>query len=99
MRFSALAAGALVVALAFIGCSPKAAETTTPVPKELGDQIRAYILAHPEVIEEAANALQSKRQAQADAAIKVSLVENRAKNERDSRDFVAGNPQGKVTVV
>jgi protein-disulfide isomerase len=98
MRFSALAAGILVLALSFTGCS-RAAETSTPVPKELGDQIRAYILAHPEVIEEAANALQAKRQAQADASIKLALSQNRAKNERDGRDFVAGNPNGKITVV
>jgi protein-disulfide isomerase len=69
------------------------------VSKEFGDQVRAYILAHPEIIEEAANKLQSQRQAQAESAMKVALKENRAKNERDGRDFVAGNPNGKITVV
>lgn len=99
MRLSVLAAGVVAVALTFMGCSPKAAETSAPVPKELGDQIRTYLLAHPEVIEEAANALQAKRQTQADAAIKVALSSNKTKNEHDGRDFVAGNSEGKITVV
>lgn len=98
MRFLPLAAVTLALAAPFAGCS-KAAESSIPVSREFGDQVRAYILAHPEIIEEAANKLQAQRQAQADSAMKVSLVENRAKNERDARDFVAGNPQGKITVV
>ncbi len=98
MRFLPLAAVILALAAPFAGCS-KAAETTAPVSKEFGDQVRAYILAHPEIIEEAANKLQAQRQAQADSAMKVSLVQNRTKNERDARDFVAGNPDGKITVV
>ena len=103
MRFLPLAAAILVLAASFTGCS-KAAETSVPVDKaqidpKLGEQIRAYILENPEIVEEAVNKLQAKRQAQADGAMKVALVQNRSKNERDGRDFVAGNPQGKITVV
>jgi len=64
-----------------------------------GDQIRDYILAHPEVVEEAINKLQTKRQAAADAQLKQAVAQNRAQIEHDPRDFVAGNPNGKVTVV
>ena len=64
-----------------------------------GDQIRAYILEHPEIIEEAMGKLQAKRQAAADEQIKVSLAQNRPKIDHDPRDFVAGNPNGKITVV
>jgi protein-disulfide isomerase len=99
MRLFPLAAAILALALPFAGCSRAAETSAAPVDKAFGDQVRAYILAHPEIIEEAANKLQAQRQAQADGAIKVALVQNRAKNERDGRDFVAGNPQGKVTVV
>jgi protein-disulfide isomerase len=104
MRLPVFAALIAALALPFAGCS-KAAETAStseplaPVSKEFGDQVRAYILSHPEIIEEAANKLQSERQALAESAIKLSLQQNRTKNERDGRDFVAGNPNGKVTVV
>ena len=64
-----------------------------------GDQIRAYILAHPEVIEQAMTKLQDKRQAEADAQVGKVLVANRSKMEQDPRDFVYGNPNGKVTLV
>ncbi|HTK34231.1 MAG TPA: DsbA family protein [Caulobacteraceae bacterium] len=64
-----------------------------------GDQIRAYILEHPEIIEEAMGKLQAKRQADADAQLRVALAQNRSKIDRDPRDFVAGNPDGKITVV
>ena len=38
-------------------------------------------------------------QAAADEQIKVSLAQNRPKIDHDPRDFVAGNPNGKITVV
>ena len=64
-----------------------------------GEQVRAYLLEHPEVIEEAMAKLQEKRQAAADLELSRSLVARRAELERDPRDFVAGNPDGKITVV
>jgi protein-disulfide isomerase len=64
-----------------------------------GDQIRAYILEHPEIIEEAISKLQTKRQADADNQLKLALTQNRTKIDRDPRDYVAGNPDGKITVV
>ena len=64
-----------------------------------GDQVRAYLLEHPEVIEEALAKLQVKRQAAADQQLRQSLVARRAELERDPRDFVAGNPDGKITIV
>lgn len=64
-----------------------------------GDQVRAYLLEHPEVIEEALGKLQEKRQAAADTQLKKLIADNRDKLERDPRDYVAGNPAGKVTIV
>jgi protein-disulfide isomerase len=95
MRRSILLFAALALTLAAVGCSKAAA----PVDKQFGEQVRSYLLEHPEVIEEVADKLQAKRQAAADAMIKSSLSQNRAAIERDRRDFVAGNPNGKVTVV
>jgi protein-disulfide isomerase len=90
-----VAATALVIAACGQAGPGKAAQAGAPG----NDQIRAYLLAHPEVIEEALGKLQEKRQAAADAEIKAALAENRGKLEHDPRDFVAGNPNGKVTLV
>src|SRR5665213_2141400 len=79
------------ISLTAIGCS-RAAEDPA-----FGAKVRAYLLAHPEVIEEAVARLQDKRQAAADAKVKLALEKNRGALERDPRDFVA-NPGGKITV-
>lgn len=62
-----------------------------------GSKVRAYLLEHPEVIEEAITKLQEKKQAEAAGAAKAALEKSRAALERDPRDFVA-NPSGKITV-
>jgi protein-disulfide isomerase len=95
MRFPLLLLAALTLSVA-AGCSKPAAPVAD---KQFGEQVRAYLLDHPEVLEEVADKLQSKRQASADALIKSALAQNKPAIERDSRDFVAGNPDGKITVV
>ena len=65
-----------------------------------GQRVRAYLLAHPEVFQEAAQRLQAK-----DAADEADVMRRgraqiprlRAAIERDPADFVA-NPNGRVTV-
>ena len=64
-----------------------------------GEQVRAYMLEHPEVIEEAMTKLQEKRQAAADAELSKVLAASKKDLESDGRDFVAGNPDGKITMV
>ena len=63
-----------------------------------GQKVRAYLLEHPEVIEEAVVKLQQNKQVAAQEAAKASLGKYRQQLERDPRDFVA-NPDGKITVV
>lgn len=82
------------LALSTAACG-KAQQAQVPA----GDQIRSYLLEHPEIVEEAINKLQQKRQAAADAQIRQAVATSRAKLERDPRDYVAGNPNGKLTVV
>jgi len=65
---------------------------------DFGQKVRAYLLAHPEVIEEAVVKLQENKQAAAQEAAKASLSKYRDQLERDPRDFVA-NPNGSITVV
>ncbi|WP_374468424.1 DsbA family protein [Phenylobacterium sp.] len=91
MRFPARAALALTAALALSACQkqPDAA---------FGEKVRAYLLEHPEVLEEVAMKLNEKKQAEAIKASTAAIDKNRAALERDPRDFVA-NPNGRVTVV
>jgi protein-disulfide isomerase len=61
------------------------------------DRVHAYLLKHPEVIQEAADALQKKEQLRVVARAKTAIGQSRAALERDPRDFVA-NPSGAITV-
>jgi protein-disulfide isomerase len=65
-----------------------------------GEKVRAYLMAHPEVLVEASARLQSNQEAASIAAQKraeAELPKLRAALERDPRDFVA-NPAGKITM-
>ena len=65
--------------------------------KLLDDKIHAYLLAHPEVIQEAENKLQAQQQQQQADQTTALIDRNRAALERDPSDYVA-NPNGKITV-
>lgn len=82
---------ALVALLSLSGCQ-KAADAA------FGQKVRAYLLEHPEVIEEAVQKLQEKKIATAANIAKTGLATHRKALERDPRDFVA-NPGGRITVV
>lgn len=61
--------------------------------------IRSYLLANPEVIQEAILALQQKQKlAQAQAATK-SLADQQSAIYNDASDHILGNPKGDVAVV
>lgn len=62
-----------------------------------GEKVRAYLLEHPEVIEEAVQKLGEKREAEAAQAATSAIETHRAALEQDPRDFVA-NPSGTITV-
>jgi len=82
---------ALAAALALSGCQ-KAEE------EAFGQRVRAYLLEHPEVLQEAVARLQEKEQLKAQTASREALGRFRAQLERDPRDFVV-NPGGSITVV
>lgn len=94
MRLIALAAAAALLAVPTAGCSAE-----SPSDKVFGEKVRAYLLAHPEVLEEATAKLQTAKAEQAGQALKTALNDHRRELERDPRDFVAGNPNGVVTIV
>lgn len=82
---------ALSAALALSACDK-------PQDAAFGERVRAYLLEHPEVLEEVAMKLNEKKQAEAIKASTAAIDKHRAALERDPRDLVA-NPNGKYTVV
>jgi protein-disulfide isomerase len=85
---------AATAALAVGGCTRAADQAVDPA---FGEKVRAYLLQHPEVIEEAVQKLQEKKDAEAADKAKLALKSDRQTLEHDPRDFVA-NPGGKITV-
>jgi protein-disulfide isomerase len=81
---------AVAASFAMAGC-------TRAQDSGFGEKVRAYLLAHPEVIEEAVQKLQEKRHAEGVAKTAAALQSHRQALEHDPRDFVA-NPTGKITV-
>ena len=81
---------ALSAAVVLAGCQKQDAA--------FGEKVRAYLLEHPEVIEEAIVRLNTKKEAEAANLAKAALTTHRDALERDPRDFVA-NPGGRITVV
>jgi protein-disulfide isomerase len=63
-----------------------------------GQKVHAYLMAHPEVIREAAEKLNENDRLAALKASTNAIGKYRGQLEHDPRDFVA-NPDGKVTVV
>ncbi|THD75253.1 MAG: DsbA family protein [Phenylobacterium sp.] len=82
---------ALFAALALAGCQ----KTDDAV---FGQRVHAYLMAHPEVIREAADKLQQNEQVAAAKASTDAIKKYRAALENDPRDIVV-NPAGKLTVV
>jgi protein-disulfide isomerase len=90
----AMATGLLALPLA------ASAQSFSPVQRdEIGAVVRDYLLAHPEVLQEAMAELE-KRQGAAEQAKQKAAVANNAATIFDSqRQVVLGNPKGDVTVV
>src|SRR5690349_6321359 len=75
----------------------------TPAPPaptdEFGAKVRAYLLAHPEVIMEAVQELRQRQEAAQAEAAKAAIAAHRDEIFRDPSSPVAGNPVGDVTLV
>jgi protein-disulfide isomerase len=87
-------------AFALLALGPAAAQTFDAAQRsEIEKIIREYLIAHPEVLQEAMMEFE-KRQAAADAQKAQAAVKDNAKELfSSSRQVVVGNPQGNVTMV
>lgn len=67
--------------------------------EEIGEIVRDYLLENPEILIEVSKKLEEKQQAQENQQRETSLAENAKDVFRMDGDFVAGNPDGDVTMV
>jgi len=76
------------------------AQPFTPEQKAALQQlVRDVLVSNPEILIEAMNALEAKQQAETTKASKAAILANRKAIFEDGISFVAGNPQGDVTIV
>ena len=97
---SRLVPGALAGLLA-LGPAPgaRAAAFDPGQRSEIERIIHDYLVQHPEVLQEAIEALETKRNEAQSAAQKQAMEQNREKLFESPRQVVLGNPQGDVTMV
>jgi protein-disulfide isomerase len=81
------------------GASAEEAGLTAAQEARVGELVRAYLLEHPEIINEALQALQERQAAEETARIAQALHEHRDELLADPMSPVGGNPDGDVTVV
>src|SRR5688572_5078762 len=79
--------------------TPASAETSAAERQEIEQIVRDYLLANPEVIEEAVNALRAKRQAEEAVAQTKAIEEHRQDIFDSTHQMVLGNPDGPITLV
>ena len=98
-RLTAFALAAALAAVPAAGCSAQGSKGADGRDDAaFGARVRAYLLAHPEVIQEAMGRQQAKEEAAAATAARAALAANRAAVERDPRDPVSGAKDGKVVL-
>ncbi|WP_293676657.1 DsbA family protein [uncultured Phenylobacterium sp.] len=92
LLLAAAAPLALGAAIALAACQPKSSDAA------FGEKVRAYLLEHPEVIEEAVAKLRQNQMLEQAKAGAADVAKHRRALEADPRDLVI-NPNGKYTVV
>lgn len=92
---AALLAAGLGIGFAMSG-NPASERATDPIR---GEEIRAYLLENPEVIIEAINAYQAREEEAELARARQALSDNLERYTDIPGAFVAGNPDGDVTLV
>ena len=95
---------ALLTALAFVLFLAGAGRADTPPKPELdkdevGRIVRDYLLANPEIVEAALQALRTRREAEALARAETAIRKNAEALLEHPMSPVSGNPEGDVTVV
>ncbi len=79
--------------------APEAAAFSADQKKSIEEVVRNYLMANPQIVAEALQALDKKEMEQKAAAHEKFIVDNKAAIFAAPTDFVLGNPKGDVTVV
>jgi protein-disulfide isomerase len=88
-----------ILVLWSLASAANAAEFNDGQRKELESIIKDYLLANPELLRDMSQILEQKEKLAENEQRKGALVSNAKQIFRDKTDFVAGNPNGKVTMV
>ena len=78
-------------------CHAQPSESASDIA--FGKRVRAYLLAHPEVLQETFERLQARADAEKAAGARTAIAARHGLLEQDPRDAVLGAPRGPVTVV
>ena len=89
----------LVLLLWGLGSPVSAAEFSESQRKEMEAIIKDYLLANPDLLRDMSQLLEQKEKLAEEGQRKGALVSNADQIFRDGTDFIAGNPNGKVTMV
>lgn len=77
----------------------KSGVAASPDKAALGNSIRAYLVANPEVLVEALQEYERKQESQRDSAAQKAMLQYENELLRDPESPVSGNPNGDVTIV
>lgn len=97
--FRRFAAAALSLAALPFYATPAAAGVDEGDRPAIERMVREYLIANPEVLVEAMQALEQRQQTAADQKARAALKQNRQQIFNDDASPVGGNPKGDVTVV
>jgi hypothetical protein len=93
----------LIIGTLLIACSPSASfaqETFSDSKKaEIGEIVKSYLMTHPELIQDALNALDQKQKEAEAATQKAALAALSSDLIKAENGVVLGNPKGDVTLV
>jgi protein-disulfide isomerase len=88
-----------LAALAVLVAAPAFAGATSAQKEEIGQIVREYLLANPEVLEEAITELRKRRDEEAAVAQSRAIEDNQDLIFGSDNQVVLGNPEGNITLV
>lgn len=91
---------ALLALLATPVTAQQKAEAFTPEQKKAFEaMVREVLIKNPEILVDAMQALEAKQQAAQEHAARATIAASKAEIFNDGHSYVAGNPEGDVTIV
>jgi protein-disulfide isomerase len=88
-----------LLAALWLGAAPALADMAPAQKQEVEQVVRDYLVAHPEVIEQAIDALRQKKQQEAAATQAKAIADESDLIFNSKNQMVLGDPQGKITLV